>query len=173
MTTYHADAPIQIKIVILHRKRALDKGFQWEDFGVWIDIVSQWLFSQGAKDSVFGSEKDEIFVEGCFATEPSATLLGDVVLRENFKTKSPIMLEDFDPYTFNVILRAWRYVFKVKVNELQKVSDLAQGFLNELKGVIGQMPSLRQLEQHSEAVNWAKHSIRTEDDDPDRESHGA
>jgi hypothetical protein len=72
MSLVNPDAPIPVKVVALHRQKAIDLGFTHEDFSAWIDILSTWLFSCGAVEVSFGGRdenKDEIEVEGHFKDE--------------------------------------------------------------------------------------------------------
>lgn len=124
---------MKIEFAVLHREKALAAGFKGEDFGFWIDMVSQWLFSCGAKEVGYGGgDADAINVQGYFENEPEALMLGDVVLREGMKAQSPLLLEDFNPHTFRVVLQAWDFAFQKRVESLVKIEKATKDFIGSL-----------------------------------------
>ena len=140
------EGEIEVEVVVLHRRKALDKGFQPFHFGQWIDMISQWLFSLGAREVGYGSEKPEdtdgIIVRAVFEQEPGDILIGDVVMRENIRARSPILLEDFDPHATRPILEAWAFAFKAKQETFQKIDSEISGFVYKLHTIMGYVPKL-------------------------------
>lgn len=150
---------MKIEFVVLHRDKALAAGFKQEDFGYWIDIVCTWLYSCGAKEVGYGSEgTDGISVEGYFDPEPDALLLGDVVLREGMKAQSPILLEDFNPYTFRVVLQAWNHAFQRREENLVKIESTTKGFINSLATALHGFPKFNQ-NYHEEITTSLKFAV--------------
>lgn len=126
------------KVIAVHRQKALDKGFQGEDFSTWIAILSQWLYSIGAKSCSFSSEQgtDNIVIYTKFDPEPDNVLLADIVMQDGIKTVGPLRLENYEPYTMGPVLMAWRHIGRSFVDRDNAVSKLLQGFVDQIEGAI-------------------------------------
>lgn len=129
---------MEYKVVALHRQKTLDRGFDAQWFSVWVDILAQWLYSIGAKECSFTSEKDtdNILVLAKFDPEPDHNVLADIVMQDGIKTEGPMRLESFDPYTLQPVLAAWRHMQDSFIDERDRTTKLLEGFVGQIEDVV-------------------------------------
>lgn len=128
---------IKVRFIIAHRQRCLDVGYKPQDILTWGDILGTWCRSIKATEVLIGAgtEGDGFFVEAHFADEPDEDLVGDVVLRDVFKSKHPMLLEDRNPYHFKPILAAWDYNGKSHNAKYNQVAAKVKEVVEACRGI--------------------------------------
>jgi hypothetical protein len=137
---------VRVEIPVVHREKALAKGFDKDDMAAWVDILSGWAFIVGASEVGFGTSgmpggEADLALHLTFERDPKDVLIGDICMRQQVGSlDNPIRLENFDPYTLRPVLAAYRRMQKLFLAERDRVTAMLNDFAANLEAVITQRP---------------------------------